>query len=114
MTQTDLPPFTRIVGAARSLSGLTAAQFDYSLQSDGADSRAAQALHNVIYAAATRELRAVTEGDDEAVAARWDAAKAAREHYTTDIVTMIDDARRKSYTGWSRANSGPIRYATQA
>jgi hypothetical protein len=94
MSSRNFPPFRVIVADARAESGLTAAEFDYSLQSAD-DFRADQALGNAIY--------------------RATGARATIDHpYADDVDIMRTAARAKSYTGWSVAGRGPIRYATKA
>lgn len=87
----SLPPFRVIVARARAEAQLTAAEFDYSLQSAD-DTCADQALGNVIYRAIGRLVTV--------------------DHpYAADVAAMRAAARAKSYTGWSSASRGRIRYA---
>lgn len=89
--------FASIVTAARRNAGLTAAEFDYQL-SLGSElgSRAYNGLGNALYQAGVAE--GVTAAE-------------MGERLGAEINQLVADANAKSYTGWSNASRGPIRYA---
>jgi len=96
--------FQQILTQAKTTSQLTAAEFDHSLATG--DTSLAGALHhlgNAIH-------RAANPGDSGSAADRADRARALNAKLTPQIEALITAARGKSYTGWSDASSGPIRY----
>jgi hypothetical protein len=105
--------FATIVAEARRDSGLTAAEFDYQLNQGAAlGFRAYDALGNAIYRIANAGQPEIVEGTPMSVLGeRLARADALRERYADEIDQMIARAKAKSYTGWSNASRGPIRYA---
>lgn len=89
-----VPSFAQIVGRAKSLSGRTAAEFDYDLAYGEGYTPAGVALGQVV---------------GEAVKAGAD-----REALNAQVAQLIVEAKAKRYTGWStaaRARGHRIRYA---
>lgn len=103
-------PFERIVAAARQHSGMTAAEFDYSLAYGGSDlGTALAALGNALYDVATADTPVVQPGDGPDVVQRRHAlADELGERHRADVAALVAAARAKSYT---RVGPGPIRYA---
>lgn len=105
--------FAAVVSDARLVAGMTAAEMDYSLAMEqvGAGTGMA-ALRDAIDRLATRGLPEVKPGDVEGMCeVRQRARDEAHERFTPDIKAMVAAAKTKSYSGWSDASSGPIRYA---
>lgn len=109
-TTMESPAFRKIMATARRRHGGTAAEFDYSLSTgqavdaDGEYTGAVVAVDNAIYTVANDGHA----GTAEEHAAR---ARALREQITPELDTLIAECKAKSYTGWSNASRGPIRYA---
>jgi hypothetical protein len=106
--------FAVAVARARRGTGMTAAEFDYSLAygAPGGDERAVRALSNAIYDLATANLPEVTPGCDVAVVqARHDAHHALLDALRPHWDRMVAEAKAKSYTGWSRYSTTRVRFA---
>jgi hypothetical protein len=108
--------FAAIIADARHRSGLTAAEFDYAMQATLSATwrfgdRAQMALGNAVYDAANLGFPEVTEGAHDVAQERGRRADELHEQLRPLIADLIAEAGRKSYVGWSSANSGPIQYA---
>lgn len=91
--------FAALVSTARRLADMTAAEFDYSLTTDGGG---AFGPYGYLGLAASQ-----LTGSPE-------AGKALLVENSDNIAAMVEAAKTKSYTGWSRYSTGPIRYAANA
>jgi hypothetical protein len=99
--------FARIVMEARSCANLSAAEMDCSLAVDPGG-HAAGALHSACWSLANpREswLGATVDDQHDRAAALW-----ASVNDDTEVAGMIERAKRLTYTGWSSASRGPVRY----
>lgn len=102
--------FRKIMAVARRRSGKTAAAFDYSLSigetvdTDGEYTGAIIAIDNAIYDIANPG----NAGTSDEKHRRKVALKA---RIAPELDALIAECAAKSYTGWSNASSGPIRYA---
>ena len=105
--------FAAVVSDARTVSGMTAAEMDYSLAMGqvGAGTGMA-ALRDAIDRLATRDLPDVQPGDPNGTrTVRQQARDHMHAQFTPDIDAMVAAAKAKSYIGWSVQSRGPIRYA---
>lgn len=103
--------FTEIVTLARQLagtSGMTEAEFDYSLATEGHNPEdASAAMWNAAYYLANADLPEVDDTTTaENLRQREANAKALLSTVESDRVAMIAAAKAKSYTGWSDAARG--------
>lgn len=103
--------FAAVVARARRTSGLSAAEFDYSLTTGDLDTRAIYALGNAIYELANGPLP--NKLTAEVTRARRERGDELHARMVPHIKAMIEAAKAKSYLGWSIAGSdtGPVRYA---
>ncbi len=90
--------FAALIATARRLSSQTAAEFDYSLARGDVDLGAFGPYGWLDLAAAQLTGSA-------------DAGKTLIAAHRADIAAMTTAAKAKSYTGWSSASRGPVRYA---
>lgn len=106
--------FPQIMATARTRSRLTAAEFDYSLATRSTlASGALSAIANACYDLANAGLPEVDETTtDEDLTARRERADALHRSVFGEIDSAVAVANAKSYTGWSGASGGPIRYAS--
>lgn len=104
------PGFAAIIAYARRVEHLTAAEMDHSLAMG--DGTAMAALGNAAYRIANEHLPEVTPATnvDELLGRRLNA-DALIDATTPDRDAMVADAKTRSFTGWSDASRGPIRYA---
>lgn len=103
------PEFRKIMDAARRAHGKTSAQFDYSLafgETSGENQyeSAGNAVRNAIWDVANQD-QGGTEADQMA------RVRALRERIQPELDALTAECAAKSYTGWSKASRGPIRYA---
>lgn len=104
--------FPALVAVARRRSGMTAAEFDYSLAFGGEENRARAALADAAYTLATEGLPVVdTTTPVEELARRIELGHVLLYGHRASIESMTVAAKAKTYTGWSSASRGPIRYA---
>jgi hypothetical protein len=107
--------FAAIVAVARRATGYSAAEFDYSLVTGYAEhdtESALGAIDGAIYTVANEHLPMVdTTTTREDLLQRRANAEALRVQLQPEIDAMVAAAKGKSYTGWSNASRGPIRYA---
>jgi hypothetical protein len=99
--------FADIYAEARAASQLTAAEFDYSLANG--PGTAIGALADAAYVLATADLPLKTWAD---LPARHAAAEALIDATRHERTARISAAKRRTYTGWSNASRGPIRYGS--
>lgn len=105
--------FATLVAVARRHAEMTTAEFDHSLAfPDGHNRSAHAALGHAAYRLVTEGLPAIRPGTPGDELDRRDAAaKALLSAHKASIDAMVTEAKRRSYTGWSNASRGPIRYA---
>jgi hypothetical protein len=104
--------FDDVVARAREISGLTPAEFDYSLTTGDLDTRAIYAIGNACYELANADPATPTTST-EAMRRRLHLSDELHSRMVPHIKAMIEAAKAKSYLGWSIAGSdtGPVRYA---
>lgn len=101
--------FAEIVAVARRHLDMTADEFDYALATE--QTRAHAALGEAVRILANRGRPEVQPGDGpEVLRARDERADDLMRRVRPDIDRMVAEAKSKSYTGWSAASRGPIRY----
>lgn len=102
--------FAAIIAAAHRLAGMTAAEFDYDMAYRRTE-RARMALGSAIYDAANAGHPEVTPGAIDIARDRQRRAEELQAELQPQIEAFIARAKAQSYTGWSGASQGPIRYA---
>jgi hypothetical protein len=104
----DAPAITidQVRAEALAVTGLTPAQFDYSLAVGSGPARAA--LLNACYTLSNEGLPSVRAAD------KIHAADALRRALRVELAQQITDAQARKYIGWSRESQGPIRYADES
>ncbi len=97
--------FAHITSKARQDKQMTSAEFDYSLAMN--DGKAGGAIYDACYAYAYADQFPVTD-----IAAATQRAGELQDSLRPWIEQRTVEASARSYTGWSTASGGPIRYAT--
>lgn len=106
MSTTAPHSFAALVSVARRISGMTAAQFDYSLAFDTLTGDCSAYAAFDMAAAALAAERHDFHGDTY-ITYREELLALHRPA----IYAMAEQAKGKNYTGWSRYSTGPIQYA---
>jgi hypothetical protein len=102
--------FAQIVTHAQARTNMYGAEFDYNLFAYGQTSLAA--LADATYELANSHLPAVdTSTTDDDLRQRRANADALMNATRDERDAMVAAAKQKTYTGWSTASRGPIRYA---
>lgn len=99
---------------ARAVSGLTAAEFDYSLATGGTD--ALVAMNNAAYELANQHMPGFQEDEGaEALAERRQRGEDLWRQVRPEVEAMVERSKRMRFTGWSdaaRVRGGRVNYAT--